>query len=85
MARIQHTIDDKLKKEAESILRAQGVPPRVATTMLYIEIVRKRSLPFSPSKVPNKISKKAFADSEENKGMLGGFDSADALFNSLEE
>ncbi len=85
MARLQYTIDDKLKEKAELILMAQGLPPKVANTMFYIEIVKRRSLPFTPSKVPNEKTRKTFKDSDKGEGIIGGFDSPDKLFNSLEK
>ncbi len=51
--RLQIRIDAKLKKEAESILKKQGITPAQAITMFYTEIVRTGSFPFSPSKVFN--------------------------------
>jgi len=51
MTRLQYNIDSELKELAEYYLKKQGIPPRVATSIFYTEIINHQGLPFKPSKV----------------------------------
>ncbi len=82
MARIQHVIPNSLKEEAEMLLNAQGIPPRVATIMFYREVVANRGLPFKPSKVPNELTKITIEKADQGKDLVECKD-ADDMFNQL--
>ena len=71
MARLQYTIEDDIKKQAEMIFREQGITPKVAIKMFYIETIKKKSVPFKPSKahIPNAETLKALEDSDNGVGL----------------
>lgn len=85
--RIQQRIDPKLRKEAETILKMQGIKPSQAIYLLYMEVKRFGGLPFSPtpvqrSEIPNARLRKAFKDADEGKGVRT-YTSKKAFFDSL--
>lgn len=49
MATITVRIDDKTKKEAESILKELGISTSSAINIFYRQIIRDKALPFTPS------------------------------------
>ncbi|MBU0458981.1 type II toxin-antitoxin system RelB/DinJ family antitoxin [Patescibacteria group bacterium] len=72
--RIQQRIDPKLQKDAETILKTQGIKPSQAIILFYMEIKRSRGLPFSPSpvrldEVPNIKLQKDLEDASKGKGV----------------
>src|SRR5438045_1474767 len=50
-SRLQQRIDPSLRKEAEAILKTQGIKPSQAIILFYTEVTRSRGLPFRPSPV----------------------------------
>lgn len=87
--RIQQRIDPKLQKKAEAVLRAMGMKPAQAIVMFYMEIVRRRNLPFHPSEVhPSEIPNTKLAKSirEARKGIgVQEYENEDDFFASLKE
>ena len=83
MARVQHAVPDPLKEEAEMLLNAQGIPPRVATIMFYKEIVIHRGLPFQPSSVPNELTAKTIQKADRGEDLVECEDAND-MFKKLE-
>ncbi len=71
-ANVYARIEPELKKEAEDILNALGIPASNAVTMFYKQIVMHKGLPFEV-KIPepkldfNKLSVEEI-DTELNKG-----------------
>ena len=46
MAKLQITMDDDLKNEAESIIEELGLTPKTAVTVFYKQIVEQGRIPF---------------------------------------
>lgn len=46
MAKLQITMDDALKKEAERIMEELGLTPKTAVTAFYEQIVEQGRIPF---------------------------------------
>lgn len=46
MAKLQITMDDALKKEAERIIEKLGMTPKTAVTAFYEQIVEQKRIPF---------------------------------------
>jgi DNA-damage-inducible protein J len=67
--RIQTRIDPALQRDAEGILRVQGIKPSQAIVMLYTEIKRRRGLPFLPAEVPNNELAKDLKEAKNGKGV----------------
>jgi len=65
---ISARIEDKLKRNAESILSQLGITPSEAITIFYKQVELRNGLPFEV-KIPNKITLKAFQDSENGKNL----------------
>jgi DNA-damage-inducible protein J len=63
---ISARIEDKLKRNAELILSKLGITPSEAITIFYKQVELRKGLPFEV-KIPNKITMKAFQDSENSK------------------
>lgn len=82
MARIQYTIDDKKKNLAESILKQQGIPPKVAIELFYSEIILHKGIPFQPSPVLNEQTQEAIFDARSNNEMTT-FENPKAMFEDL--
>ena len=83
MARLQYAVPDPLKEEAEMILNAQGIPPRVATVMFYKEVVNHRGLPFRPSSIPNELTAKTIQKADQGEDLVE-CEGADDMFKKLE-
>ena len=47
MAKLQISMDETLKKEAESIIDELGMNPKTAVTVFYKQIVEQGKIPFS--------------------------------------
>ncbi|MDH4263585.1 MAG: type II toxin-antitoxin system RelB/DinJ family antitoxin [Spirochaetia bacterium] len=65
---ISARIEDKLKRNAELILSKLGITPSEAITIFYKQVELRKGLPFEV-KIPNKITMKAFQDSENGKNI----------------
>ena len=83
LAKIQQRIDSKLKDEAESILKEQGIKPSQAIVMLYKEITKQRGFPFLPSRVPNAQTKEAMREARKGAGV-DSYKSAKDMFKALD-
>lgn len=81
--RLQHRIDPILQREAETILKEQGIKPSQAIAIFYTEITRRRGFPFLPSAVPNESLKKSFSEAKAGKGVKK-YKNKEELFRSLE-
>ncbi len=79
MARVQYSVPDPLKAEAEMLLNAQGIPPRVATIMFYQEIVQHRGLPFTPSPIPNKTTAETIEKADRGEDLIECKDAEDVF------
>lgn len=65
MARLQYVMDDSLVTNAENILNAQGIPPKVAIQLFYRAVITQRGLPFRPAKVPNTLTRETLQKSKK--------------------
>ena len=68
-ATINARVDDKLKANAEKVLRRVGVSTTEVITMLLHQVVLHNGVPFEV-KVPNKTTRKAMADLDAGKGEV---------------
>ena len=85
--RIQQRIDPVLRKEAEQILRIQGIKPSQAIILFYTEVKRTGGFPFRPSpvsraEIPNARLQKSLKDAKEGKGIVT-FKNKKDFFDSL--
>ncbi len=85
--RIQHRIDLSLQRDAEEILKAQGIRPSLAIILFYTEVKRFGGLPFMPSpvhpaEIPNARLRKALRDAAQGRGVKTYKNEKD-LFDSL--
>jgi DNA-damage-inducible protein J len=78
---ISARIEDKLKKNAESILNRLGITPSEAITIFYKQVELRKGLPFEV-KIPNKTTLNAFQDSESGKNTKS-FKKLDDLYKDL--
>ena len=84
--RLQQRIDPALRKDAEAILKTQGIKPSQAIILFYTEVTRFGGLPFQPSpvrsEIPNAQLRKDLAEAKAGKG-LRTFKTKKAFFDSL--
>ena len=80
--KIQQRIDPKLQKEAETILKLQGIKPSQAIIMFYSEVRRKRGFPFTPSEIPNEELAVDLREAESGLG-IEEYDNEEDMFKSL--
>jgi addiction module RelB/DinJ family antitoxin len=85
--RIQQRINPALRREAEQILRIQGIKPSQAIILFYTEVKRTGGLPFSPSpvtlaEIPNARLRKSLKEAAEGKGIMT-FKNKKDFFDSL--
>ena len=66
---INARVDDKLKANAEKVLRRVGVSTTDLVTMLLHQVVLNNGVPFEV-KVPNKTTRKAMAELDAGKGKV---------------
>lgn len=65
MANVNVRIDDKIKKEAEDIIRDIGLTPSAAINLFYVQIIKTQSIPFFlEAHYPNKETIKAIKEGE---------------------
>jgi addiction module RelB/DinJ family antitoxin len=72
--RIQQRINPALRREAEQILRIQGIKPSQAIILFYTEVKRTGGLPFSPSpvtpaEIPNARLRKNLKEAAKGRGV----------------
>ena len=84
--RLQQRIDPTLRKDAEAILKTQGIKPSQAIILFYTEVTRFGGLPFQPSpvrsEIPNAKLQKAIREARRGEGVLEYRDSK-AMFKAL--
>ena len=87
--RIQQRIDPLLRRDAEMILRTQGIKPSQAIILFYTEVKRSGGLPFTPSpvqpaEIPNARLRNDLQEARQNKGVKT-FERKKELFASLDD
>lgn len=65
---VRARIEPSLKEEAEVILKALGLSPTDAVTLLYKQITLQNGLPFDV-KIPNAVTIAAMKEALENKDL----------------
>ncbi|MDD5055351.1 MAG: type II toxin-antitoxin system RelB/DinJ family antitoxin [Candidatus Peribacteraceae bacterium] len=73
--RIQHRIHPSLQRDAEEILRTQGIKPSQAIILFYTEVKRFGGLPFTPSpvrpsEIPNRRLQRDLKNASRKKGIM---------------
>ena len=86
-ARLQHRIDPALRRDAEAILKLQGIKPSQAIILFYMEVKRTGGLPFQPtpvqtSEIPNAKLARDIREARKGKG-LHSFKNKKDFFDSL--
>lgn len=78
-------VDEKIKAQAAETLGAMGLTVSDAVRVFLTRIVADKALPFA-LKAPNETSRTAIAEADQIvKSRRARFETADALFNGLEE
>ena len=86
MANVNIRIDDKIKKNAETVFANLGLTPTTAITLFYNQVIRTNSIPFELKATPNKETLAAIQEVEEmekNPENYKGYDSVDDLMEDL--
>ena len=81
-ATIQTRVDPEVKRNAQIILNKLNISMSEAISMYLSQITLHRGIPFE-IKIPNEITAKALADSENGKNLHKA-DSIDELFEELD-
>ena len=77
-------IDEDLKEQAEALFDDIGLSLNAACRIFLKRAVQEQRIPFELSR-PDRKTRKAIADAEQNRGVSGGYDSVDALMEALDE
>lgn len=80
-AMIRARTEPKLKKEVESIFNELGITSTEAINIFYKQVRLRKGIPFEV-KIPNKITRKVFKDSE-NGMNLRSFKDVNKLLKDL--
>lgn len=67
-AMIRARTEPELKKEVESIFNKLGLTSTEAINIFYRQVRLRNGIPFE-IKIPNRITKKAFSDSDTKKNL----------------
>jgi DNA-damage-inducible protein J len=79
-----HTrIDEKTKKESESILQKIGMTPTEAVRLLYRQIALRKEFPLE-LRVPNRLTAQTL-DASDRGEEIESFDSLDSMVTSWNE
>ena len=68
-ATITTRVDDKLKAQAEKVLRKVGVTPTELITMLLHQVVLRQGVPFDIN-IPNAETQRAMREGRAGKGEI---------------
>ena len=78
------SIDADVKKQAQELFADLGLDLSTAINIYLKKAISEQGIPFDVSReVPNSVTAKAIADSENENDMYGPFDSVEALFEAL--
>ncbi len=78
------TIDAEVKKQAQELFADLGMDLSTAINIYLKKALAEQGIPFEVSReVPNKVTAKAIADSENDDDVYGPFDSVEALMEAL--
>ena len=77
-------VDDKVKKEANSIFREVGMDMSTAINIYLKQVIRSNGIPFVISAdEPNELTLRAIKEAE--KGKMASFSSIDELMEDLDD
>lgn len=86
MKRVNITVcvDEKLKKQAETLFLELGMDMPTAFNIFLHQSVREQQIPFKISKdVLNEITLNAIEKAEKNEDIYGSFSDVSSLMNEL--
>ena len=77
-------VDEKIKKEANSIFREVGMDMSTAINIYLKQVIRSNGIPFTISADnPNELTLRALKEAE--KGKMASFSSIDELMDDLND
>ena len=68
-AMIRARVEEKLKSDVGKVFEKLGLSTTEAITLFYKQIKLNNGLPFSV-KIPNKITKQTFAETDKKKNLI---------------
>lgn len=78
------SIDADVKKQAQELFADLGLDLSTAINIYLKKAISEQGIPFEVTRdVPNPVTAKAIADSENNNDVYGPFDSVEALMAEL--
>lgn len=78
------TIDAEVKKQAQELFADLGLDLSTAINIYLKKALAEQGIPFEVSReIPNTVTAKAIADSENGNDVYGPFDSVDSLMEAL--
>ena len=76
-------IDKDLKEEADELFEDIGLSLNAACRMFLKKAVQEQRIPFEVTR-PDRKTRRALADAEQDRNVSGSFDSVDELMEALE-
>ena len=80
-AMITTRVDPDLKADAEKVLNKLGISTTEAINLFLSQVRLRRGLPFDV-KIPNKTTRKAMKDAEEDRNLIS-YDNIDSFFKKM--
>ncbi len=78
------SIDADVKKQAQELFADLGLDLSTAINIYLKKAISEQGIPFDVTReVPNSVTMKAIADSENREDVYGPFDSVEALIEAL--
>lgn len=77
-------VDRELKEQADALFEDMGLSLNTACRMFLKRAVQDQCIPFEVRR-PDRKTRKAIADAEQEKELSGCFDSVDELMEDLEK
>ncbi len=77
-------LDRELKEQADALFEDMGLSLNTACRMFLKRAVQEQRIPFEVRRA-DRQTRRAIADAEQGKDLSEGFDSVDALMESLED
>ena len=77
-------IDEDLKEQADALFEDIGLSLNAACRIFLKKAVQEQRIPFELTR-PDRKTRKAISDADQDKNVSPGFDSVDELLEALEE
>ncbi len=78
------SIDAEVKKQAVKLFADMGMDLSTAINIYLVKTLKEQKIPFEiTGEIPNEVTAKAIADSENEDDVYGPFDSVEALMEAL--